>query len=184
VPKVSEEHREARRRQILDAARRAFGRYGYEGATIARLERETGLSRGAIFNYFPNKWKLFFALAQDDEQRALELWRDEGYAAVLHWVSEQPPEWIGVYLEIVRLLRTDEQLAAQWRRRNPELESELREHLAEQQRRGEVRGDVEARDIVQFLALLIDGLVMHRSIGATYDSEPLLKLVVAALAPE
>jgi AcrR family transcriptional regulator len=184
MPKVSDEHREARRRQILDASRRAFGRHGYEGATIARLEEEVGLSRGAIFNYFPNKWELFFALAQEDEQRALELWRDEGYAAVLRWVSEQPPEWIGVYLEVMRLLRTDAGLGAQWRRRNPELESDLRARLAEQQRRGEVRADVEARDIVQFLALLIDGLVMHRSIGATYDTEPLLKLVVAALAPE
>ena len=37
--------------------------HGYEGATVARLEQEIGLSRGAIFNYFPSKDALFVELA-------------------------------------------------------------------------------------------------------------------------
>ena len=44
-----------RRRQIVAGARRAFARFGYDGATVDVLEREIGLSRGAIFNYFPTK---------------------------------------------------------------------------------------------------------------------------------
>src|SRR5207247_7852220 len=107
MPKVSEAHRAERRRQILDGARRVFARHGYEGATVARLEEEIGLSRGAIFNYFGNKWGIFFALAQEDQQRAGELWLDEGFTAVVQWVLEQSPEWIGVYLEIHRMLRTN-----------------------------------------------------------------------------
>ena len=51
-------------RQILDGARRAFAEHGYEGATVAGLEREIGLSRGAIFSYFPTKLDLFVALAR------------------------------------------------------------------------------------------------------------------------
>jgi ubiquinone biosynthesis protein COQ9 len=46
VPKVSDEHLEARREEILEGALRAFARYGYEGATVVRLEEEIGLSRG------------------------------------------------------------------------------------------------------------------------------------------
>ena len=61
VPKISEEQREARRQEILTAAQQCFARHGYEGATVVRLEEATGLSRGAIFNYFPNKQALFVA---------------------------------------------------------------------------------------------------------------------------
>lgn len=41
--------------EILEAARRCFARHGYEGATVRPLEQESGLSRGAIFNYFASK---------------------------------------------------------------------------------------------------------------------------------
>ena len=44
MPKVSQEHLEARREQILDGARRAFAGHGYEGTTVTVLEEEIGLS--------------------------------------------------------------------------------------------------------------------------------------------
>ena len=69
MPKVSAEHKERRREQILDGARRCFARHGYEGATVARLEQEIGLSRGAIFNYFPSKDALFIELAIEMSKR-------------------------------------------------------------------------------------------------------------------
>src|SRR6266853_993512 len=38
MPKVSEAHLASRRAEIIEGARRAFATYGYEGATVARLE--------------------------------------------------------------------------------------------------------------------------------------------------
>lgn len=35
-------HVDSRRAQILDGARRAFAQYGYDGATLTRLEEATG----------------------------------------------------------------------------------------------------------------------------------------------
>ena len=63
MPKVTQEHLDARRAEILDGARRAFADLGYEGATVAKLEEATGCSRGAIFHYFESKADLFVALA-------------------------------------------------------------------------------------------------------------------------
>jgi AcrR family transcriptional regulator len=44
MPRVSEAYLALRRDESLDGARRAFARYGYDGATVARLEEKTGLS--------------------------------------------------------------------------------------------------------------------------------------------
>jgi AcrR family transcriptional regulator len=184
VPKVSQEHLDARRRQILDGARRVFSRHGFEGATIARLEAEVGLSRGAIFNYYATKWEIFYALAQEDQQRAGELWLEEGFGPLLRWVLDQSPDWIGVYLELHRMLRTNPALREQWSARVPDLDQRLKERLEEQQRNGELRGDLDAEQIGRFMGVIVDGLVLNVATGATYDEEALLKLVIGAIGPQ
>src|SRR3982751_4778182 len=73
MPRVSQDHLDARRRQILDGARSCFARHGYEGATVRRLEEATGLSRGAIFHHFRDKESLFLALAEDDALRMADV---------------------------------------------------------------------------------------------------------------
>lgn len=63
MPKTSEAAKEARRTQILDAAVRCFARTGYYATTIEDVVRETGLSRGALYLYFPSKEALYLAIA-------------------------------------------------------------------------------------------------------------------------
>src|SRR5919201_5817228 len=110
MPKVSEEHVQARRAQILEGARRTFAREGYEGATVARLEEEIGLSRGAIFNYFPDKWSLFLALAAEDQHVFIDLLVDEGIDAVVRRIAAENPDWLAVYFELARHMRTNPEL--------------------------------------------------------------------------
>jgi TetR/AcrR family transcriptional regulator, transcriptional repressor of aconitase len=107
MPKISAERKTERREQILDGARRAFAEHGYEGATVARLEEEIGLSRGAIFNYFPSKEDLFIELAVRDNARISELWVSEGLESVIREISELDPAWLGVHFELIRRVRTD-----------------------------------------------------------------------------
>ena len=83
MPRVSQDHLEARRRQILDGSRTCFARYGYEGATVRRLEEATGLSRGAIFHHFRDKETLFLALAQDDATRMANTVAEQGLVQVM-----------------------------------------------------------------------------------------------------
>ena len=184
MPKVSEEHAETRRRQVLDGARRAFARHGYEGATVARLEEEIGLSRGAIFNYFENKWALFYALAEEDYSRASEIWRRDGLGPLLRHVTTESPDWLGVYLELLRMLRNDPRLREQWSRRDPEGDAELGALLADMQSRGELRRDIGVEQIGLFVGLVIDGVVVHAATGFPVDVESVLQLVVSAIGPQ
>jgi AcrR family transcriptional regulator len=65
VPRVSDEHRERRRRQILDAARRCFVRQGFHQTSMADILTEAHLSAGAVYRYFTGKSQLIAAIAED-----------------------------------------------------------------------------------------------------------------------
>ena len=66
APRVSDEHLEARRQQILDAAERSFSRYGLHDATLERIREEAGLSRGAVYHYFRSKEEIVEAMRRAD----------------------------------------------------------------------------------------------------------------------
>jgi len=63
MPKVSDEHRAARRDQILDASMRLLTTKGYRGTSMTDIIRESGLSAGAIYGYFASKTEIFQAVA-------------------------------------------------------------------------------------------------------------------------
>jgi TetR/AcrR family transcriptional regulator, transcriptional repressor of aconitase len=184
VPKVSAAHRDERRRQILDGARTAFAEHGYEGATVARLEQAIGLSRGAIFNYFPDKWELFYALAVEDQQRAGMLWLEHGFDGLVRHLGDENPEWIGVYLEVSRMLRTIPELRERWAERNLDLDGKLAAHLTKLQADGVYRSDLDIETLGHFLGVVLDGLIVQRGAGFPVDIEGTLELVRSALAPK
>src|SRR6516164_876882 len=62
MPKVTQEHVEARRRQILSAALRAFARQGFHRTTMQDIFREAELSPGAVYSYFTGKDELIAAI--------------------------------------------------------------------------------------------------------------------------
>ena len=50
------------RRALLDAARTLFTTQGYVAASTEEIVRRAGLTRGALYYYFPNKAALFEAV--------------------------------------------------------------------------------------------------------------------------
>jgi len=184
VPKVSEEHLRARREQILDGARRAFARHGYQGATVARLESEIGLSRGAIFNYFPDKWSLFLALVVRDRNRFFDVLASEGLDGLLRQMTEESPEWLGVYFELAHRLRTNPELMQDLTDAAPDEARQAEELFASWQRAGEIRGDVSLDTVIQFVNVIANGMALATSLGLTFDVEPFLKLVHSGLDAE
>jgi AcrR family transcriptional regulator len=183
VPKVSQDHVDARRAQILEGARRCFARWGYEGATVPRLEREIGLSHGAIFNYYRSKLDLFYALARGDHARFEGIWEQEGFEALAETIAAEDPDWLGVYLEFHRLLRTDAALARRWRNRRAGDEPEEEQWLERERKAGRIRSDFSEATIFAFLHTLLDGLVLARTAGAELDVKPIVKLALESITP-
>ena len=182
MPKVSTDHKERRRTQILEGAQRVFARHGFEGATVARLERETGLSRGAIFSYFENKDDLFVAVAAASSQRLVEIWLERGYRALLDAISHEDPDWLSVQLEATRRLRTDPSFRERIDRLDQEAAATREERF---QRLGaSIRDDLPIAEVARFLSLIANGLALVRVQGDPLpDLDVLNQLVETGVAP-
>jgi AcrR family transcriptional regulator len=184
MPRVSQGHLDARRTQILDGARVCFARYGYEGATVRRLEDATGLSRGAIFHHFRDKESLFLALAEDDAHRMADVVAREGLVQVMRDLLSTPDgaDWLGSRLELSRRLRTDPEFRARWAERSEQLTIATRQRLERQRDAGNLRDDIDVAVLTSYLELVLEGLVSHLAMGLPADDlEPVLDLVESSV---
>lgn len=87
MARVTQEHVDARRRQILDAAHRQFGLKGVDpgAATLDDVAEEAGLSKGSIYSYFKNKDQLLAAVREDAAEQDLSMARDAVDEAASPW---------------------------------------------------------------------------------------------------
>ena len=73
MPKVTQQHRDARREQILAAARRCFLRDGFHATSMQDLFAESGLSSGAVYGYFASKDDVIVAIAEENMRGVTEM---------------------------------------------------------------------------------------------------------------
>ncbi|GAA3398215.1 TetR/AcrR family transcriptional regulator [Streptomyces roseoviridis] len=102
MARVSQEHLDARRRQILDGAARCFARNGFHATSMQDVLTEAGLSAGAVYRYFRGKDELIAAIA------------DEAFAGIRGAFEEAsrstPPPTPDVLLGTVLRLFLDERI--------------------------------------------------------------------------
>ncbi|MCX4910682.1 TetR/AcrR family transcriptional regulator [Streptomyces sp. NBC_00878] len=65
MARVSQEHLDARRRQILDGAARCFARNGFHATSMQDVLKEVDLSAGAVYRYFSGKDELIAAIVTE-----------------------------------------------------------------------------------------------------------------------
>ncbi|MEV8592197.1 TetR/AcrR family transcriptional regulator [Streptomyces sp. NPDC052012] len=65
MARVSQEHLDARRRQILDGAALCFARNGFHATSMQDVLKEADLSAGAVYRYFSGKDELITAIVTD-----------------------------------------------------------------------------------------------------------------------
>ncbi|MET7438485.1 MULTISPECIES: TetR/AcrR family transcriptional regulator [unclassified Streptomyces] len=65
MARVSQEHLDARRRQILDGAALCFARNGFHATSMQDVLKEVDLSAGAVYRYFSGKDELIGAIVTE-----------------------------------------------------------------------------------------------------------------------
>ncbi|MCQ9352406.1 TetR/AcrR family transcriptional regulator [Corynebacterium sp. 153RC1] len=180
MPIVSTTELTQRRQEILEGARRCFAEYGYESATVRRLEESIGKSRGAIFHHFGDKENLFLALAREDATRMAEVVAANGLVAVMRDMLAHPErhDWLATRLEITKMLRTDPTFRARWQAHQQVLDQAVRARLEANAASGRMRDDVPISVLHTYLETMLDGFITRLASGApTEDLEAVLSLV-------
>jgi AcrR family transcriptional regulator len=87
VPVAGDSPESAKRRQILEGARKVFLAQGFDGASMGEIAKVAGVSKGTLYVYFDSKESLFEALTTEEKQ---------GLAEVLFKLDPEDPDVRGV----------------------------------------------------------------------------------------
>jgi AcrR family transcriptional regulator len=173
MPKVTEQHREARRAQILAAARRCFVRRGFHETSMHDLLAEAGLSSGAVYSYFSSKEEMIVAIAEENISQVISVMRES--ATGPHRTS--PGTALANVLDLIRTRHTDNGFATiavlVWSEatRNPRLAARLTALLSEMQvdfgrLADEIRlpQAVSAESFATVLASIVAGFILQLAV--------------------
>ena len=198
MPKVSEEHRAARRQQIVDAARLCVIEQGFHKTTMSDVIRESGLSAGAVYGYFRSKDEIVAAIADQalsEVDKMFEQILDEPGGLTPEKVLQRALEYVvrqaeapngdvtRVALQVwAEALRTESVMAtARGKYRM------LRNHFADVARRGQadgtIRADVDPEHVGQALFGLLPGFMLQRLILGDVTPESYSAGFAALLTP-
>jgi AcrR family transcriptional regulator len=71
--RVAPDEDSAKRRQIVDGARKVFMDLGFDGASMGEIARAAGVSKGTLYVYFADKNRLFEAIVEEEVFQQREL---------------------------------------------------------------------------------------------------------------
>jgi AcrR family transcriptional regulator len=167
MPKVVPEYKEEAKSRILEAANKVFAERGYHEATMDDIAKRLGVSKGAIYLYFPSKEDLFEAMCKTAPQAFKEIlfssFRDEAnpiesatqfFDKMLKLSASNP----GLSFEILSEASRNPALKRILKQNHSEYEEVLTGFLAEGRKRGIVGDDLDIRPLANSLIALWNGL--------------------------
>jgi AcrR family transcriptional regulator len=184
-----------KRKQILAGAAAVFARDGYEGASVARIAAEAGVSKGTLYNYFESKADMFIAWVRDECSHRLrgvfcEDAEEEDLAAALRGLGMRV---IGMMLSevgetIYRVVVSEAgkfpDLPRAFYEAGPRrMIARLAERLARETQRGRLAIDDADFAAEQFFSLCQTRIVMRRKLHLREDvtEEAMARVVDAAV---
>jgi AcrR family transcriptional regulator len=194
VPKISLAHEQQRRAQILAAATACFARQGYHATSMDDVVRESGLSVGAIYSYFPSKEELFLALSDDRAQQTLEYLNDlfsqpgsmadksrEAVEYFFNMLSDDQAPLARMHVEFLSEALKSDRFKARQEQRYASIRKFFLTVLSEAQKRGEVRHDVDIPAAAELMMSLNEGILLLSVTGLRHVPLDALKVAYVAL---
>lgn len=197
MPKVSAEHGDARQRQILDAALECFSRQGFHKTTMKDIVRESGLSAGAIYNYFSSKGEIIDAIARErhaSERALLEAALPESHkpleagelvrAFFQSFASEEQKTGRRVGIDVWAEALRNRAVLTTVRRGVDEPRRLLAELVRNAQARDELPPELDPDGMARVMVAVFQGFVLQQAWDPDTDIEQYLatvQLIVSAL---
>jgi AcrR family transcriptional regulator len=160
------------RERLLDAAARTFELKGYEGATVAQIAKEAGVSSGAIYAHYSTKAELLVdALRAHRERATAALFppgRRSNVAALLVALGvrlgTRDPEATALLAEALLASRRDAELARVLTTALGEREQLMAALITRGQTADELTGDVSPEAAARFALMLGLGAMLVQTL--------------------
>jgi AcrR family transcriptional regulator len=160
------------RERLLDAAARLFERKGYEGATVAEIAREAGVTSGAIYAHYPSKAELLVDALRVHSERATASVLPPGttadvptlLSALGRRLDTREPEATALLVEALLAARRDAELAQVLAAALGRRERNMAALIAEGQQAGRLVGDMSPDAAARFALMLNLGSMLVRSL--------------------
>lgn len=160
------------RHRLLDAAATVFGREGFEGARVAQIAEEAGLSVGALYNHYGSKAELLAAVVERHSAEELGRLLAGGQPmGVIELIAEQGkrldhgPLAAPLLVELITASRRDPEAAQILLREVSGREELMAELIRFGQAAGDVVADVDPSVVARFCLMLGLGSLLLRAMA-------------------
>jgi len=199
--RLREQFLEARRQEILDAARSVFIAKGCDAASMQDIAKASGVSAGNIYRYFPNKDALIIAVCEVCEDKHRETFSQAaavstsplkslvnmGDHAFESFHHDHVREEIMLTLESALVAARHEQFGPMVQEQTARVRDGLTELVAAAQANGEIDPAIEPRVLATLLLSVVSGTQLtYLQVGGDVKSDEvwqLLQRMVDGLVP-
>ncbi len=187
MPRIMQEYKEDVRKKIVEAAYILFLDKGYHATTMSSIAGSLGVTKPALYQYFPGKEELYAAVAEHGrEELAFILERSfnnrdlrSGSEVLFDTLTQYTPQFNSMYSEMMLLAVHNERIRDLLRKDRIEDIRLVEQFVGRQQAKGLISGLLNPRILAIASDALINGLLVD--IMAGMDKEEAKEVWIAAV---
>lgn len=187
TPRLTQEDYNAIHEKIMSAAERLFAQKGYNGTSMNDIVEASGQSKGAIYNHFKSKERLFLSLLEKQTMLGLNQLKDsfasedtavEKLRKVLDLTivnsCDCPTEVGRMQIEFMIAASRIKSLTSDMKNHHNTIHAFVRELIDEGINNGEFKSEVDSESLTSLLYATLEGLgLQYATLGIEFDSQRL-----------
>jgi len=185
MPRIIPGYKEEVRKKIVEASYHLFLGKGYHKTTMDEIAGALGVTKPALYQYYPGKEDLYAAVAEHARQELKGIldrsYQDRdirgGSAALFDAVSQYAPRYHGMYSEMMLIARHNDQIRQLLRKDRMEDIQVIEHFIIRQQETGLVSSRLDPRVLAVACDAMVNGLLLDMVAGMDTDEAKKIWLI-------
>jgi AcrR family transcriptional regulator len=177
MPRIMKDYRDEVRKKIVEAAYTFFLRKGYHATTMGEIAASLGVTKPALYQYFPGKEDLYSAVADHGREHLAGIlersYREgnlfDGSAALFDSLVLYLPRFSAMNAELMLLATNNDRIREHLSRDRAEDLRVIERFIRGQQKKGLVSATLDTRLLAVACDALINGLLNDVMMGMDKD---------------
>jgi len=173
MPRIMQDYRDEVRKKIVEAAYAFFLRKGYHATTMGEIAASLGVTKPALYQYFPGKEDLYAAVAEYGREELAGIlersYREgdllDGSAALFDSLVSHVPQFSAMNSELMLLAANNMKIREHLARDRAEDLRVIEQFIRGQQKKGLVSPALDSRTLAVACDALINGLLSDVMMG-------------------